>query len=72
MTDIAGPHPRLPRARSTEQAEYRFYYRLIFALSLPAALVRSLRAPAHGAPRRGLIGEASALAHSVTPYLFKS
>ena len=72
MTDIAGPHPRLHRTRTAERTEYKIYFSLIFVLSLPAALVRSLSAPAHGAPRRGLIGEAAALAHSVTPYLFKS
>ena len=63
------------RHKQWESWEYRLYFTLIFAVSLPAALVKAIlpaRKQAFGiAPeRRGVWGEAKRMAHTITPLIF--
>lgn len=63
-----GPHH--PRAR-TRGTEYAIYFALIFAISLPSAVVR-MAVPRKGQPRRFFLTEAWAMAASVTPRIFSA
>lgn len=65
--DTRTQHRHMPRL------EYRIYYALIFTLSLPVAVIRTVlpRPNRWGlAPRRGVWGEAQAMARAITPILF--
>lgn len=72
MTDFA--HRRRRRATG---AEYWLYFGLVFAISLPVALLRRLLPVRPGpvaAPRSGrtILGDARSMAESVVPMLFSA
>lgn len=70
MTDFTSD-VRASHAGQSRSFEYGLYFVLVFALSLPGALVRSLVAAAHGDfAGPGLLRRAQARAREITPTIF--
>lgn len=58
------------RARHASQLEYASYFALIFAISIPTALIRSALPARRSTTNRFFLTEAWAMAGRVTPQIF--
>lgn len=74
MTDMTTQTPVLRSRHRPPRQEYKVYFALIFAISLPGAIVACALAALRqsDAPRKGPIARALSHARTITPHIFSA
>ncbi|KPP92143.1 MAG: photosystem II assembly protein PufQ [Rhodobacteraceae bacterium HLUCCA08] len=74
MTDMTTETPILRGRHKSPRQEYKVYFGLIFAVSLPGAIIACAWATLRDsdAPRKGPIARALSQARTITPQIFSA